>query len=189
MEFARSIDQIITRHLDELKKRGVLSVRPGYQVAGGWPTKKPAIVVIVNRKHDDLAPQDRLPETIEGVGVDVREATPLQRLRATNPTLYMGVAAAARPELERPVFPFERDLTGQLLAPLSATVESMRRAVKQQLPYVPAGGRFAEARDRHNDHHMSRQPRRGMADPEGVLRRDNQDAHGRYVRFYRHAHR
>ena len=140
MEFARSIDQIITRHLDELKKRGVLSVRPGYQVAGGWPTKKPAIVVIVNRKHDDLAPQDRLPETIEGVGVDVREATPLQRLRATNPTLYMGVAAAARPELERPVFPFERDLTGQLLAPLSATVESMRRAVKQQLRYVPPAG-------------------------------------------------
>lgn len=140
MDFARSIDQIIARHLDELRKPGVLSVRPGYQVAGGWPTKKPAIVVVVDRKRDNLAPQDRLPEMIEGVGVDVREASPLQRMRATNPWLYTGVAAAARPELERPVFPFERDLTGQPLAPLSAAVEAMRRAVKQQLRYMPPAG-------------------------------------------------
>jgi hypothetical protein len=140
MEFARALDQVILKHLDELKKPGVLSVRPGYQVAGGWPTKKPAIVVTVDRKLDDLPPQDRLPETIEGFSVDVRQASPLQRLRATNPTLYASVAASVSPELERPTFPYERDLSGQSLAPLAATVEAMRRPSKQQLRYVPPDG-------------------------------------------------
>jgi hypothetical protein len=61
MEFARALDQVILKHLDELKKPGVLSVRPGYQVAGGWPTKKPAIVVTVDRKLDDLPPRLDIP--------------------------------------------------------------------------------------------------------------------------------
>jgi PLD-like domain len=140
MQFAQAVDQVIQKNLDALKKPGVLSVRPGYQVAGGWPTKKPAIVVTVDRKRDDLAPQDRLPETIEGFPVDVRQASPLQRLRATNPSLYTSVAAASAPELDRPTFPFERDLSGQSLAPLAETVEAMRKPAKQQLKYVaPAG--------------------------------------------------
>jgi PLD-like domain len=140
MEFARALDQVILKHLDELKKPGVLSVRPGYQVAGGWPTKKPAIVVTVDRKLDALPPQDRLPETIDGFSVDVRQASPLQRLRATNSTLYASVAASVTPELERPTFPYERDLSGQSLAPLAATVEAMRRPSKQQLRYVAPDG-------------------------------------------------
>jgi PLD-like domain len=140
MDFARTVDQVILQHLNELKKPGVLAVRPGYQVAGGWPTKKPAIVVIVDRKRDDMAPQDRLPETIDGFSVDVRQATPLQRLRATNPTLYTSVAASVGPELEQPIFPFERDLSGQSLAPLSAAAVTMRNAGKQQLRYVPPTG-------------------------------------------------
>jgi len=140
MEFARVLDQVIQQHIDELRKPGVLSVRPGYQVAGGWPTKKPAIVVTVDRKRDNLLPPDRLPETIAGYSVDVREATPLQRLRATNPTLYASVAASARPELELPTFPFERDISGQSLAPLAAAVAAFRKPAKQQLRYVPPAG-------------------------------------------------
>ena len=140
MDFAQAVDQVILQHLDELKKPGVLAVRPGYQVAGGWPTKKPAIVVTVDRKHDDLAPQDRLPETIDGFAVDVRQATPLQRLRATNPTLYTSVAASVGPELEQPVFQFERDLSGQSLAPLASAAVALRGAGKQQLQYVPPAG-------------------------------------------------
>jgi PLD-like domain len=136
MPFASTIDQVITQNLDKLKKPCGLSVRPGFQVADGWPTKKPAIVVTVDRKHDDLLPQDRLPETIDGFPVDVREASPLQRLRATNPTLYVSVAAAAPPELDRPTFPYERDLSGQSLAPLTDAVEAMRKPAKQQLRYV-----------------------------------------------------
>jgi hypothetical protein len=145
MEFARALDQVIQQHLDELKKPGVLSLRPGYQVAGGWPTKKPAIVVTVDHKRDDLSPQDRLPETIAGYSVDVREATPLQRLRATNPTLYASVAASASPELEQPTFAFERDVSGQSLAPLAAAVAMLRSPPKQQLRYVPPAGASLKA--------------------------------------------
>jgi hypothetical protein len=69
-----TIDKVISQHLGDLKKPGVLTVRPGYQAAGGWLTKKPAIVVTVEQKRDDLPPQDRLPETLGGFPVDVRQA-------------------------------------------------------------------------------------------------------------------
>ena len=98
MNFASIVDQVIVQHLSELRKPGVLTVRPGYQAAGGWLTRKPAIVVTVDHKTDDLPPNERLPEIIGGFPVDVREGSPLQRMRSSNPALYMSVAAAARPE-------------------------------------------------------------------------------------------
>src|SRR5258708_22949845 len=125
MDFARSVDEVITQHLGELNKPGVLAVRPGYQAAGGWLTTKPAIVVTVEQKRDDVAPQDRLPETLGGFPVDVRQASPLHRLRATNPTLHAAVAAAARPEFDRPTFPFERDLSGRPMAAAAAAVAAL----------------------------------------------------------------
>ena len=88
MRFASALDQVITQNLDKLQKPGVLSVRPGYQVANGWPTNKPAIVVTVDRKMDNLAPQDRLPETIGGYSVDVRQAGPPQRPRVQSCALH-----------------------------------------------------------------------------------------------------
>lgn len=59
------MDAVISKHLPELNKPGALSVRPGYQSAGGWLTKKPAVVVTVDQKRDDLPPQERLPETLD----------------------------------------------------------------------------------------------------------------------------
>jgi hypothetical protein len=139
MQFARAVDQVISANLPELTKPGVLSVRPGYQAAGQWLTRKPAIVVTVDQKRDDLPPDQRLPETIGGFSVDVRQAEALQKMRVTNPALYVSVAAAARPEMERPVFPFERDLTGQSVASISAEVAAARRRTKPQIAYtVPA---------------------------------------------------
>ncbi|HUC48864.1 MAG TPA: phospholipase D-like domain-containing protein [Xanthobacteraceae bacterium] len=140
MNFARDVDQVITQNLDKLRKPGVLSVRPGYQVVDGWPTKKPAIVVTVANKNDDVPAADRLPETLGGYAVDVRQADPLQQLRASKPALYTSVAASVTPELERPVFPYERDLSGQPLAPLAETVEALRKPAKQQIKYVPPAG-------------------------------------------------
>jgi phosphatidylserine/phosphatidylglycerophosphate/cardiolipin synthase-like enzyme len=136
MDYARAVDQVISQHLIELRKPGVLSVRPGYQAAGGWLTTKPAIVVNVDRKQDDLPAQDRLPETIGGFPVDVREASTLHRLRASNPTLYTSVAAAAPPELERPTFPYERDLSGQSMAPIAAAVAAARAPSKPEIDYT-----------------------------------------------------
>ena len=140
MEFARAVDQVISAHMTELSKPGVLSVRPGYQAAGQWLTKKPAIVVTVDRKRDDLPPDQRLPETLGGFPVDVREADSLQKMRATNPTLFAGVAAAARPEMERPVFPYERDLSGQSLIPVAAAAAAPHHPTKPQIAYTSPEG-------------------------------------------------
>jgi hypothetical protein len=134
---APAIDQVITRHLGELAKPGVLSLRPGYQMAGGWLTKKPAIVVTVEKKSDDLSPQDRLPETLGGFAVDVREAAPLERLRAQNPTLYVAVAAHASPEHALPQFALERDLTGRRLSALDEAAAAAAAPAKPNLPYTP----------------------------------------------------
>jgi hypothetical protein len=84
VKFAPAIDQVIRQNFQALRKPGVLLVRPGYQATGGWVTKKPAIVVTVERKHDDLPAQDRLPETLGGYPVDVREASALEKLRVKN---------------------------------------------------------------------------------------------------------
>src|SRR5215470_6832218 len=112
MKFAQAIDQVIRQNLAALRKPGVLSVRPGYQATGGWVTKKPAIVVTVERKHDDLPAEDRLPETLGGYPVDVREASALEKLRLQNPHLHAAATVSARPEFLRPEFPFEQDLSG-----------------------------------------------------------------------------
>jgi PLD-like domain len=134
---ATVIDQVISQHLGDLAKPGVLSVRPGYQMAGGWLTKKPAIVVTVDKKADDVPPADRLPETLGGFAVDVREAGPMERLRAQNPSLYVAVAAQAAPELALPQFALERDLTGRRLAPLEEAAAAARAPAKPNLPYTP----------------------------------------------------
>jgi hypothetical protein len=140
MSFFRAIDAVITKHLSQLSKPGVLAIRPGYQAAGGWPTKKPAIVVTVAQKRDDVPPEDRLPETLGGFPVDVRQASTLQRLRATKPSLYASVAAQARPELAMPSFPYERDSAGQTFSASAQSVEALRNPAKPQVPYKgPAG--------------------------------------------------
>jgi hypothetical protein len=143
MKFAATIDQVIQQHLAELQKPGVLSIRPGYEASGGWLTNKPAIVVTVDRKRDDLGPDERLPEKLGGFAVDVREASPLHVLRASNPSLYAQVAASALPELQRPFFDFERDATGHPVAPLAAAVAAAKQPAKTTIKYTaPAGVRL-----------------------------------------------
>ena len=80
----QDIDRIITRNLPKLRKPGVLSVRPGYEIAGHQLTGKSAIVATVHTKKADLPASDMLPDRVEGVPVDVREGSPHQRLRANN---------------------------------------------------------------------------------------------------------
>jgi hypothetical protein len=135
MKFSRQVDQVIAQHLEQFRKPGVLSVRPGYQAANGWLTKKPAIVVNVDAKHDDLLPENRLPETVGGYAVDVRQPTAIEQLRLANPARYASMAKAIPPEMQPPIFAFERDLDGTALSPLSEAVESSRAATKDQLKY------------------------------------------------------
>ena len=72
--------KVIQRNIKSFKKPGVLTVRPGYELTGGWITDKPAIVATVDKKLDGLTPKQMLPAEVEDVPVDVREATGMQRL-------------------------------------------------------------------------------------------------------------
>jgi hypothetical protein len=130
MDFAPAVDRVVSQHLAELTKPGVLSIRPGYGATGRWLTRKPAIVVTVAQKTDAVKPEDRLPETLGGFAVDVRQADQMQRLRASNSGLFTSVAAGARPEMERQRFPFERDGNGQSLAPVADAVAAARASRK-----------------------------------------------------------
>ena len=60
----------------------------------------------------------------------------LKLLQATKPSIYPGVAAAVRPELDRPTFPFERSADGQLLTDASAQIAALRKPKKPQLKYT-----------------------------------------------------
>jgi hypothetical protein len=126
----------ISSNVNEFSKPGVLAVRPGFQVVGGWPTRKPAIVVTVERKTDALLPTERLPETVDGIAVDVREASPLRRLQITNPAAYEQVASSLPPEQRLPEFPDEVILSGVAVEDVVEALESR----KPQLAYTsPAG--------------------------------------------------
>jgi hypothetical protein len=93
-----SIDQTIRKNLTKLRKPGVLTVRPGYEIAGHQLTGKRAIVATVHTKKVSLPKSDLLPNSIDGIPVDVREASPYQRLRKYDPASADLAQAYGRPE-------------------------------------------------------------------------------------------
>jgi len=147
---ARQIDRVIRANLERLGKPGVLSVRPGYEITGHRLTGRPAIVVTVHTKRAPAPSGAALPAAIEGIPVDVREATPHQRLRARDPAAAAIALAYGPPELAQPSWPYERLMPGgKLLRRPGAAAAASRvaeppalaaRASKPQLPYVPPPG-------------------------------------------------
>ncbi len=65
-----------------LKKANVVGVGVGFRQRGGELTYEVALVVSVTRKLPpaQLSPQDVIPDTIEGVPVDVRETGTIRAL-------------------------------------------------------------------------------------------------------------
>ncbi len=152
----RAIDQAIQKHLPRLRKPGVLTVRPGYEIAGHQLTGKSAIVATVHTKKAkaQVPKSDLLPDKIGNIPVDVREATAHQRLRAHDPAAAALTQTYGRPEDQEPVWPLEREMpSGKLLSsPTSDTQKRLKRqrseqpatdralkahAKKPQIPYKP----------------------------------------------------
>jgi hypothetical protein len=138
------VDAVIAENLAALTKPGVLAVRAGYQVVGGWPTPKPAIVVTVERKRDSISEEDRLPELVGGIAVDVREASPLKRLELTDPARYEAIHAAIPAEQRVARFPDERLLQAAAPAP-GAIVAAAKKPTLDYSP--PAGGDLSAVED------------------------------------------
>ncbi|HXN47291.1 MAG TPA: phospholipase D-like domain-containing protein [Bryobacteraceae bacterium] len=150
-----NIDRVIRKNLHRLRKPGVLTVRPGYEISNHQLTGRPAIVATVHTKRAGLPKDELLPETIEKVPVDVREASAHQRLRADDPAAAAVAQAYGRQADKEPSWPLEREMpSGRLLDdPKSATQKALvqrmaqqpameralkAQAAKPQIPYVPA---------------------------------------------------
>jgi phosphatidylserine/phosphatidylglycerophosphate/cardiolipin synthase-like enzyme len=140
------IDQTIRKNLAKLTKPGVLTVRPGYEIANHQLTGKSAIVATVHTKKTGLAKSELLPERIAGIPVDVREATAYQRLRVHDPAAAAVTKEYGRPELREPTWPFEREIpSGRLLDdPKSSAQRALARSATQQ----PATQRALQAHSR-----------------------------------------
>jgi phosphatidylserine/phosphatidylglycerophosphate/cardiolipin synthase-like enzyme len=131
------IDQTITKNLGQLSKYGVLTVRPGYEIAGHQLTGKRAIVATVHTKKapTDLAAGGALPDNLGGVPVDVRQASGYQRLRAADPLAAEVSQAHSRPEDAEPEWPLERELpSGQLLKSANSETQKKLRAQSKAQP-------------------------------------------------------
>ncbi len=152
-----SIDRIIRQDLAKLRKPGVLTVRPGFEITNHQLTGKRAIVATVHTKTSDLPASQLLPRAIHGVPVDVRQATPHQRLRATDPAAAAMTQAFGRPQDKEPAWALEREMpSGQrLVSPKSKTQKAVAdfaarqpvvakalaaHAAKPKVAYVPAPG-------------------------------------------------
>src|SRR6516165_2574534 len=162
---AQEIDQTIRKNLAKLRKPGVLTVRPGFEITADQLTGKQAVVVTVHTKKSpaDIARGDLLPTKLGKFPVDVREASAHQRLRVVDPAAAALSELHARPEERGPTWPLEREMpSGKLLddpASDTQTAFALSRttqpaihkaisalATKQPLQYSPPAG--APALDR-----------------------------------------
>jgi len=125
----------IEQNLDALRKPGILSVRPGYHIEAGWPVGDPVIVALVGSKKGEAAAYG-LPSQIDGVPIEVREASPLERLKAIRPDTYTALKERARAEQHAPSFPFEHIFA----PPQQAAVAQARGPAKPEIPYGPPAG-------------------------------------------------
>lgn len=133
MDKLAHLGPIIEGNVQRLKEPGVVSVRPGYQTKDGWPTQTPAIVVTVSKTAGQLS----LPEQVDGVPVDVRQARPIEELRFQDPAHAQSLAQR-RPEFRGGAFASEIDpVAGRVTPPIEP--EDEERGGKPQLPYTPAG--------------------------------------------------
>jgi hypothetical protein len=133
------LDNLITAHQSELGKPGVLSVRPGYEITDGWLTGRRAIVATVTRKLADPPAGQALPEQIDGVPVDVRQASALKRLALTDPEAFADEHRFAPNLGALPVFPDEHVFTtAATLAPAAAVHPAAHLPPKPSLPYTSA---------------------------------------------------
>lgn len=130
------LNALIDRHVTAFDKPGVLAIRPGYQVRDNWLTGRRAIVVTVRRKIADPPADERLPTEIDGVPVDVRQASPRKRMEIEQPERYAAELRLSPDTGSVPHFPDERTLTGDHPAPRASAHAVLAAVPKPELPYT-----------------------------------------------------
>lgn len=125
------VGQAIQQNLETLRKPGILTIRPGYHIEDGWPIGDPIIVALAASKKGEADAYD-LPSSIAGIPIEVRELSPLARLKATQPVVHAALIERSRSEQHDPDFPFEHAFGA---AP--AALAAVRRPQKPEIDYEP----------------------------------------------------
>ena len=136
----KAVRLAITEHAAGLRMfPGVVNVRPGYRFKDGWITDLPAVVVTVHRKMmpDQVPTGQMIPRELDGVPVDVCQATPLEQLSAESTTRGMQPTPSLPPEYQ-PALPDADD--GE---DATRSADFATRAASQ--PYVPPPGLALDA--------------------------------------------
>jgi len=136
-----SVGKLIEQNLEAFRKPGILAVRPGYRTEAGWPVGGPVIVALVGPQTGDAAAYG-LPTQIGGIPVELRQASSLERLKATRPVTYGALRERARTEQHAPDFPHEHLLAAPVEVPAAA-----RPSPKEKIDYEPAKPALAPVTD------------------------------------------
>lgn len=133
------VGTVIEQNLELLRKPGIMAARPGYHIENGWPVGDPVIVVTVASRKGDAADYG-IPSRIKGIPVEIREASALEQMRATRPSVYAAVRERTRVERHIPEFPLEVTLTPPLPVPAAAASAAAAAVAKAKKPiqYEPA---------------------------------------------------
>jgi hypothetical protein len=140
------LGDVISQHLTELRKPGVLSVRPGYKMTNGWLTSTPAIVVTVAEKKAQVPAADLVPATVGGVPTDVRQASKAKRQELEDPEAYAREFRLTPDQGSVPHFADEQALAGTHPGPRAPALASAHAqldaatAKKPQLDYSGPDG-------------------------------------------------
>ncbi len=134
------IKAIIDSNLQAFDKPGVLSVRPGFKVTDDWLTSERSIVATVRHKVTSPPEGEMLPSEIEGISIDVRQASAAKREEIENPETYSAKLRLTPDTGSVAHFPDERTPTGEHPT-LAASAHAQLAAIpKPELDYAgPAG--------------------------------------------------
>ena len=130
----------IAKNEAEFRKPGVISVRPGYKLDNGWPVGDPIIVASVSSAHGGLS-LTGLPRLVDGVPVELREASPTHLLRTQNPEAFAALQDSALDEERLPVFPGEVDFTADGVSMAASVAEAAAKAKKPEIDYTGVPGK------------------------------------------------
>jgi phosphatidylserine/phosphatidylglycerophosphate/cardiolipin synthase-like enzyme len=134
----RDVEDLLDAHLEDLRRPGVLSVRPGYELTNGWLTGRRAVVVTVAKKLQSPPPGQTLPDALGAIPVDVREASPRKRQSLQDPEAYAQERRLAPNHGAVPQFADEQIFVDGAVAPVAVVHPALTLPPKPQLAYTAA---------------------------------------------------
>ncbi|HTA15204.1 MAG TPA: phospholipase D-like domain-containing protein [Solirubrobacteraceae bacterium] len=164
------VNAVIARNLQVFDKPGVLSIRPGFKVTNNWLTSKHSIVATVLQKVPSPPEGEMLPSEVEGVPVDVRQASPEKREEVQNPKAYSASLRLTPDTGSVPHFPDERTPAGAHPTRSASAHAQLAAIPKPKLDYSgPAGGTLPTV-EAQATIHLSASPDSGWPVLEGFLK-------------------